>query len=348
MAKVEKRKDGLYRYWYKGKQFYDKSDEKAKKKRDDYKYECEHGIERQIPVTVFDLVSEWLPVAKANVSKNTYNQYASTMEKLIEVAGNKLVSAVSPADIKKIWVLYVGKSQSAISKASFLYKSFFQYAIDNGYAKNNPIISQSAKPHRGTKGSHRAIESWERRLIETVPHRCQPAALFMLYAGLRRGEVLALRKKAIYDGKIHVYESVKFIGNRPLVGSTKNESSVRVIPLFDRLIPITAGISDYVFPSASGGLCSESAFDRAWQSYLYTLSNAAGFPVKIRCHDLRHSFVTDCRNKNVDIHICMKWCGHASERMILQVYDHVSDSREESAINAMNSDTVIKQLIERR
>lgn len=343
MAKNKKREaDNLYRYWYKGKQFYGRTDAEARAKRDAYKYECEHGIEQQEPITVMDLAEQWLPVAKAGAAKQTYNQYATIMEKMTDLIGDKLVSAVSPADIKKVWASYVGKSQSYISKASFLYKAFFQHAIENGYARTNPVIAPSAKPHRGTKGTHRCLEPWEIRLIETVPHRCQTAAILMLKAGLRRGEVLALRKKNIHDKRIHVGSAVKFENNRPVVGSTKNETSERMIPLFDSIPPYLDAVTDYIFPSASGKICSESAFQRAWESYMLHLSKAAGREVTIRCHDLRHTFVTKCRDNGVDIHVCMSWCGHASERMILQIYDHVSDEREQAAVKQMS--TVKKQL----
>jgi len=348
MPKHAKRNDDLHRYWYHGKQFYGKTDAEAREKRDRYKYECEHGIEQQQPISVFNLADKWLPVAKASVEKNTYNQYATIMEKMTGVIGDKLVSAVTPADIKKVWVDYKGKSQSYISKATFLYKSFFQYAIENGYCRTNPMLFDSAKAHSGTKGTHRALEDWEIKLIETVPHRCQAAAIIMLKAGLRRGEVLALRKRDIHNGLIRVNSAVKFAGNRPVVGKTKNESSVRNVPLFDSIPPYIMDVQDYVMPSAKNTVCSESAFDRAWESYLLHLSKAAGREVSIRPHDLRHTFVTECRDNGVDIHVCMRWCGHASEKMILQIYDHVSEKREQSAVKAMNSasaKTVKKQLV---
>ena len=336
MAKLKQRPDGYYCAWYKGKQFLGKTEPEAKKKRDDYKYECEHGIEQVEPITVFSLCEKWLPVSKAGAAKTTYNQYATIMEKLIAVIGDKYVSAVSPADIKKVWVSYVGKSQSYINKASFLYKSFFQYAMENGYCRFNPVLSESSRPHKGTKGTHRCLTDNEISLIETVQHRVQPAAMFMLKAGLRRGEVLALQKSDIHDERIHITKAVRFVNNRPVIGQTKNESSERTVPLFAPLKPFIDDIENYVLPDADGELCSETAFQRAWESYLHALSVAAGKPISFRPHDFRHTFITKCRDKGIDIHICMEWCGHASERMILQIYDHTSEKREKSAIARMN------------
>lgn len=379
-AKKNQQSGGYYRFWYNGKQFYDKNRDIAKAKRDAYKYECEHGIERPDPVTVFDLADAWLPVSKASVDRRTYNQYATIMEKMTAVIGDKLVSAVSPADIKKVWVSYVGLSQSYISKAKFLYKSFFRYAIENKYCRTNPLETDSAKPHSGTRGTHRALTKREIELIETFPHRVQAAAMFMLKAGLRRGEVLALQKKNIHDGRIYVKESVKFIKNRPETGRTKNESSERSVPLFASLLPFVDGIKKYVLPDEKGNLCSETAFVRAWESYLSDLSahvngiqkrwyhrtkewkqnhpgeyehylklkekdpaeaeeyRLSGWQeISFRPHDLRHTFVTVCRDKGIDIKICIDWCGHSSEKMILEIYDHPSEQRENAALLLMDS-----------
>lgn len=383
MAKAKKRSDGYYCKWYKGKQFLGRTEAEAAAKRDEYKYECEHGIEKQKPITVYDLADQWLPVAKANVGKGTYNQYATVMDKLIEVTGNKLVSAVTPADIKKVWASYKGLSQSYISKAKFLYKSFFQHAIDNNYCRTNPMLAESSKPHRGTKGSHRALTEREISLIESVPHRVQTAAMIMLKAGLRRGEVLALQKKDIHDDRIWISKAISFVNNRPVEGGTKNESSERTVPLFGPLKPFLSSIDKYVLPDEHGKVCSETAFSRAWESYLSDLSAYANGESKrwfhrtnewkqahpkeyahylelkekdpaeaeeyrladweeisFRPHDLRHTFVTTCRDRGVDLRICIDWCGHSSEKMIIEIYDHPSAQREKNAMKLMDETAV--------
>ena len=371
--------NGLYRYWYKGKQFWGTTDPEAKQKRDDYKYECEHGIEKPDPISVVDLADKWLS-AKAGIEKRTYNQYVTIMEKMTDTIGDKLVSAVSPADIKKIWKLYDGLSQSYISKAKFLYKGLFQYAMDNKYCVSNPLLAESAKPHSGTRGTHRCLTKTEINLVETVPHRCQTAAMIMMKAGLRRSEILALKKSDIHDDRIWVTKAVKFANNRPVVGDTKNESSERSVPLFAVLKPFIDDVENYILPDKDGAICSETAFVRTWESYMTDLSThlngiqkrwyhrtkewkethqkeythylelkeqkketeaeeyrlCGWIDVSFRPHDLRHTFVTACRDRGVDIKVCMDWCGHASEKMILEIYDHPSETRENTAISLMD------------
>ncbi len=371
--------NGLYRYWYKGKQFWGQTDSEAKTKRDNYKYECEHGIEKQEPITVIDLADRWMET-KAGIDPRTYNQYATVMEKLTDTIGDKYVFAVSPADIKAVWKKFDGLSQSYISKGRFLFKGFFQYAMENKYCSSNPMLSESAKPHSGTKGTHRCLSKTEQMLVETVPHRCQVAAMIMMKAGLRRSEVLALRKQNIHDDRIYVNNAVKFIKNRPVIGETKNYTSKRSVPIFASLLPHTNNVTDYALPDEHGAVCSETAFVRAWESYMSDLSAALNgchkrwyhltkewkqnhpqeythylelklkdkqkaetyrlqgwVDVCFRPHDLRHTFVTECRDRGIDIHVCMDWCGHGSEKMILEIYDHPSESRETAAVKLMDA-----------
>lgn len=335
MAKLTKRKDGYFRAWYKGKQFLGKTVAEAEAKRDAYKYECEHGIEQMKPITLFDFISEWLPVAKANVTKHTYNHYVHIFEILTDICGEKQISAVRPTDIKKAWSQMTDKSQSYINKARYLYSSMFDAAIEEGYCRSNPMDTKIAKPHKGTKGTHRCLTDEEISLIETTPHRMQTTAMFMLKAGLRRGEVLALQKSDIHDDRIYINKAVQFANNQASVGRTKTNSSVRSVPLFAPLKPFIDGIGEYAYTTKDGRLATKKSFEQCWVSYMHCLSVKAGHPISFRCHDCRHTFITKARDKGIDLHIVMNWVGHSSEKMILQIYDHPSEDREANAVRAM-------------
>lgn len=339
MKHLTKRPDGRYCAWYKGKAFYGRTEREALAARDDFKYKCERDIDQIAPITVEEYAAQWLPVAKASVGTKCYNDYAVQLEKLCKVCGMKLMQSVTPDDIKKVWSDFVGLSDSTIHRANMLYKSMFESAIESGHCRKNPVKAESAKPHKGTKGSHRAITEEERKLIETVPHRFQTAAMIMLYAGLRRGEMVALTDKDIYDGYIHVTKAVKFAGNKPVITTPKTGSGYREVPVLAKLKPFLRDVDGYVLKSVKkDDMVTQVAFRRAWFSYLHDLSVVAGHPVKIQPHDLRHSFCTMLRDKGIDMKLAMQWMGHADEKMILQIYDHVSDKRIQSAIKALNTD----------
>lgn len=337
MPKLKKRSDGYFRAWYKGKQFLGKNAQEAEAKRDAYKYEIEHGIEQLKSISLFDYVEKWLPVAKANVTKHTYNHYVYIMEILTDEYGEKYIASITPTDIKKVWNKFQGKSQSYINKAKYLYTGMFYSAIEDGYCRINPCTSKASAPIKGTKGTHRCLTEEEIHLIETTPHRMQFAAMMMLKAGLRRGEVLAIDKDHIHDGRIYITNAVQFANNRPSVGKTKTDSSVRTVPLFAPLKPFVDGMGKYVYCTRKGEISTKKSFESCWNSYMNCLSAKAGHTIDFKPHDLRHTFITKARDLGIDLHIVMNWVGHSSEQMILQIYDHPSATREKNAIGIMDA-----------
>ncbi|MBR5110162.1 MAG: hypothetical protein IK099_08190 [Clostridia bacterium] len=50
-------------------------------------------------------------------------------------------------------------------------------------------------------------------------------------------------------------------------------------------------------------------------------------PFTVVPYDLRHSFCTMCRDNGVELNTCVRWMGHADAKMILKIYDEVSDDR---------------------
>ena len=47
-------------------------------------------------------------------------------------------------------------------------------------------------------------------------------------------------------------------------------------------------------------------------------------------YDLRHSFCVMLRNSGVEMNTARKWMGHSDAKMILKVYDAVSEDRSEN------------------
>ena len=280
--KPKQRADGRYCAVYRGKQFMSYDPDEALRLRDEYKYRCEHDIDEIRTIAVKDYAAEWLPLYKhGRVQLNTYNQYANLFEKLNSVIGNINMSSVTPDDVARVWKIFQGQSKSQLKKAGYLYRRLFDSAIESGYCRRNPFKSESVETPKGTEGSHRAIEDWERHLIETTPHRLQLGALVMLYAGLRRGELLALQFNHVHDDLFHVYQAVTFAGAKPETKGTKNDYSMRTVPVLAPLHPLFFDENNqplktfgYVVPSASGSVCTETAWRRAWDSYIHDLETA--------------------------------------------------------------------------
>lgn len=383
---LKQRKDGRYRCKLGNKYFYGSTPTEALRARAAYQRMLDAGMRAEAEgMTVAQYVNEWLPLYKANVTTRTYNDYASQLDKLVEALGGMLLKNVSVDDARALYLRYNGYSNSTIKRARMLYIGLFDAAMENGYCTRNPFRSRLAQPDKGTEGSHRAITDEERKLIHECQHSFRLPVFMMLYAGLRRGEALAIdidRDIDLHAGVIHVRESVRFEVNQPVVAQTKTEAGNRDVPVFEVLRKELVGKTGLLSPSKHGVLMSESAFSSAWNSYVLAVEcmlngvsqkrwfgrrkidqendperyayvarlEAAGCLKEadalrlenwkrftVRPHDLRHSFCTMLRDAGVDLKQAMEWMGHEDEKMILRIYDHVSENRTRASILKVES-----------
>ena len=357
------RKDKRFRRVYHGIQFYSSiSDEDAKAKRDEYIRNEQRGfLKRQ---TVSEYALPWLKRSypKGSVADSTYTGLAIHLQHLIDQIGNKQVSEIIPSDIKQIYAdQYAGLSNSYIRSAKQLYCSLFDSAQADGLIPFNPARDKSAKPIKGTKPKERILTKQERTWIETLctDHRAHPAVMCMLYAGLRPQECKALKidRDVDFENDIITVRSTAHLDGQKyeFTDEMKTEWSTRRIPLFPPLKRVLNGKEGYLITSAHGEPVTIQTWKTAWRSYLFNMETAINGISKrwygktnvqkkladegilpdwiefdIVPYTLRHAFCAFCRDNNVDINTCRRWMGHADAKMILKVYDSVSDDREEN------------------
>lgn len=363
---LKKRADGRYMVQYNYRQFYGKTQAEALRKRDEYKQALKDGMQTTCP-TVAVYASAWLPAHKGTVSTKCYNDYAKQLDALFSLIGTLPLNAVTPTDIKKVYTQrYDGYSGYTIKRAKMLFTAVFDSAIADGYIRTNPCRAKTAQPHKGPEGSHRSLTPEEDKLLLTVDHPFRPVVLAMRYAGLRRGEALALnitRDVNFTENTITVSRAIAYTSNQPILKKPKSDAGTRTIPLLDPLRSELLHVTGYLAKAQrSNGIMSERAFRSAWDSYIHAVEcHINGYSQKrwygktaadratleagkelppwqtfdIRPHDLRHSYCTMLRDAGIDMHICMEWMGHADEKMILKIYDHVTPIRRAHAIQQL-------------
>lgn len=342
--RLKRRKDGRYCAVYHGKQFMGNTDDEALQARDAYK-EAEKRGELSCAAPYFgEYASRWLSAYKAHLTTAPYNQHVRILNKWLDLIGDRRINEYSPTDVSAFYQNYAGMSLSTIHDVRDTIKGIFKAALADDIIKKDP--SANIAPPKGTKGTHRAITNEERLFIHKTEHRLRPAVMAMLYAGLRRGEAIALNidRDVNFQAKtITVREAVRFSrDDKPILCQPKTEAGVRVIPLLDILARELNGKHGLLCTSANGELMTQSAWKRAWDSYVYALgvtkngchrrhSKDAWVPVNIRAHDLRHSYCTMLYDFGIDVKTAMLWMGHADQSMTMQIYTHLTEQRRTEA-----------------
>lgn len=360
---LKQRADGRYICRCDDRYFLGKTQKEALAARDAYKVAKAAGLKAEARgVTVNTYAERWLPIAKANVSRNTYNEYARMLNVFIGHYDGAPMQTICSTDIAADFSQLQDKSKSYIRKYTQLVTAMFRSAQEDGIIIRSPVTKSIACPD-GSKGTHRALEPWEQDLVRASvgKHDFSVAAMLMLYAGLRRGEMLAFNIDRDVDferGVLYVREAIVFENNRPVLTDPKTEAGIRTIPLFAPLRAALEGKHGLALPAQDGGYMTKIGLRRKWDSYLLLLEETQNggrsrrwygktiedmqlfaqgreLPpwqeVHLRMHDFRHTFATMLWEADIDLKTAMKWMGHADQTMIIKIYAHLTDRKEEEA-----------------
>lgn len=161
--------------------------------------------------------------------------------------------------------------------------------------------------------------------------RISTAVMLALYAGLRVGEICALRAGDIdaLSGTLSIDRSVQRITlngkSQLLVDRPKSESSERVIPLHPELLRLLQELTENMPPDAyiMTGHADRPMDPRTCQYQFTTLLKRCGIRHR-GFHALRHTFATRCVETGADIKSVSTLLGHADIKTTLKLYTHPS------------------------
>lgn len=362
---LKKRADGRFACRYKDEWFYSyESSDDALQQRQDFKDAEKKG--KIATYFVKDYAYKWFDRSFPESAPTTKQGYKIHLEKLINKIGSVPISDVKPSDIKEVYSTdYKGLSNSYIKAGKQLYCALFDSAVSDGLLIYNPARDKTAKPHKGTTGGHRSITPQEREWIMNLctEHRAHPVAMAMLYSGIRPQEAKALDidKDVDFDaGTITVRQTAHIDPDNgqkyAFTDKGKTDKANRSIPLLPPLESALKGKHGRLITSAHGEPVTRTTWRVVWNSYVHSMETAIngmerrwygrtrehkkllaeGKPLPpwvsftVTPYDLRHSFCTMCRDMTppVELHTVIKWMGHTDAKMILSIYDAVTDDRD--------------------
>ncbi len=302
--------------------------------------------------TFGEWAKRWLRIKESEVSNGQYRACACALKHLEPVSLVE-IGRIRPADIQDILSTLAKKNPNTGKPAAAkTLKSIkdaasqvFRLAIESRVIDYDPVsavrIPKSTEPQK-----RRALTPEEQRWIINTPHRAQTAAMIMMFAGLRRGELIPLTWSDI-DLDAHtitIDKAVEVIQSRFVVKPTaKTETSLRVVD-------IPAKLAEYlrlqprdhllVCTNAQGKMHTQSSFERMWESYLCELNCKYGDTMqrsrnkfspekmpfvipRITPHWLRHTCATNMYLAGIDALAAKEQLGHANIQTTLEIYTHL-------------------------
>lgn len=337
------------------KVFYGDGEKDAKKKVNEYLHNLKSGlITNYENITLYELMNKWLFNIKLNELKpSSFQSYEGIFRNYIkdsELAGAKLYTLKSMQIQEYYNKLGKDKTYSQINKLNKLLKSFFIYAVNEGYMLKNPCSNVSIPNKEQSRAKKEdAFEYFNEKEIKQLKkafkgNKFENLILLALGTGLRQGELLALKWENVnLDEKyLEVKESIKKVyvfdsdGNkelRTMLQTPKTINSIRRVDLPSKTVEMLSNMDQsttFVFEDNNGQPFSVKTLFGNWKRVLTDNK----IPYK-KFHSLRHTYATMLLTKGVDLKTVQDLMGH-SDITITQIYLHVLPKTKSDAVNKLN------------
>lgn len=353
----EKRADGRYckqiviGYQSNGKRklktIYGKTIREVEKKEREFRAELEQGliISNSQDVLMEDWARMWLNTYKCNAEHNTYVMYENAVNKhIIPYFRNQKIKTIKSIQVQQLLNQLVAENHLRLAEIVCLtLKQLIKQARIDGYITND--IMEAIKPIKNKAEERRVLTDEEIRLIDTAELNPKQKNFLgiMLYAGLRRGEVLALTVDDIdLENKlINVNKNLYFKDNQSGIKSPKSKAGYRSVPIIDKLADelityLKTLNNDVLFPMLNGEYMTKSSYRKFWIGIIKALNQSSNTSIDFTPHICRHTYATSLYYSGIDIKTAQYLLGHASLKMTLEVYTHLDKKKMPDEIYKLN------------
>ena len=313
-TKITKHKSGLYtlRYTENGKQksLYGKTKSICLQKYALIKKASKRPKGRSISFLFW--YEEYIQVYKSHLKENTLrNLKAVFTNHILPKIATKPLRQITSLEIQKI----INDMQNITRQQTIAYielNACFQQAYKLGYISHNPCLACVIKKNKGRKGKA-LTEEQQAKLLEYLklyPAPVNTLVLLYINLGVRCSELLNIEQ-----------QDINYKTNEIHIKGTKTKTSNRVIQTRPEVLAL---IPDKARPF------EEWNKDKVAREFK-KITTALKFK-GITIHSLRHTFATNCIQSGVDMFVVQKWLGHASIKMTIDRYTHISnDFKKEQA-----------------
>lgn len=262
---------------------------------------------------------EYLRLYKRKLAEKTQESYTRLNALISPIIGTKELEAITPDDIQT--AIISAEETAGCRQAQLVYTllhAAFRRAVRSGHIRQSPVEAVDKPDHEGKQG--RAIEGADWQLLAPIIHESVAFSL-ACFAGLRRGEVLGLRRGDIdlEAGLIRIERQRVRVRGQLVTAPPKSSAGVRIVPISPELAPILTKAVRYLLPAAYLVPISPETLGRRWN----TAQKAAGIKAPYRFHDLRHTYATRLVLEGINLRVLQYVIGHADYQLTVSTYTHI-------------------------
>jgi integrase len=194
-----------------------------------------------------------------------------------------------------------------------------EFGRERGFVKENPVKGiKRVRRSRDLPRSNRPWSESERRFVlENIPSQLKVPVALAMFTGLRKGDILGLKKSAIRDSRIW-----------RRTNKTGQEVYLPLHPDLDRLIRESPQHDAITLAATSRGMpWTESGFNSTFIKAIAKLEQDKAVEPGLTFHGLRHTVGTLLIEAGFDIDTVRRWLGQKTLAMAIH-YSQTADTSE--------------------
>lgn len=274
---------------------------------------------------------QYLRLYKRKIAEKTKESYTRIQILIEPIIGEIELESITPDDIQAALVCVdetAGSRQAQIAYA--LLHAAFSRAVKSRHLKQNPVDAIDKPHHVSQEG--RALEGKDWEILAPIVSANVAYAL-MCFAGLRRGEVLALQKADVdfKAGLIHVCKQRIRTKGKIITKTPKSEAGTREVPIDPNLTAILKSATRYLTPNALIVPISPETLNHRWAKAQKEL----GIKKPYRLHDLRHTYATRLTLDGLSPRVLQYVIGHSSYTLTAKTYTHITATSAKNEISRL-------------
>jgi integrase len=294
---------------------------------------------------------------KQEVKESTYIQYIEIYNRYAAKSiGNKKVVEVSASDIQTF--INDIPAYSALKKTRQIFRDLFDLLYKQGYIKSNPMTlvvlpkrnKDDAPDEDDNDGNEILLHKDEIALLDYLSvdskskkqkNKYYYPVKFIIYSGLRKGEMLGLQWKHIDFKNDTIKVTQQWNYNSKKITSVKSKAGNRTIPLLKKAKEALLELSNLKIHSAEDYIFLNDCIGITQRLAHYT--KVLGF--QINPHLLRHTFASRCYAAGLDPIAIRDLMGHETVDTTLNVYTHTLTTEDKEVIDYMRSELIEKGIL---
>lgn len=364
---ISQRKDGLYqaRYsdrWGKRKTIYGKNLRELRKQLAEAIAGNEDFLSIKNEITLDRWSERWMEVYKEkSIRPNTKREYVHIYKKNISpYIGGRRINSLVKSDIQQVVdrASDDGYGYERQNKIKVILRDMLQRAVEDGLVINNPV--SGIKLRADKKVTARSLTLKEQAIFFDHCRNTFYDNLFnvAVNTGLRPGELFALQPADIdfENGFIDVNKTLvyqKYLedsGKRFHIEPPKTKQSYRKVPInsicrtyLERQMELKTVVAqkrpkqqnDYLFVTKFNTPLNSQIYSDAIKAVIRQINLTRPLDDQFEVfsgHTFRHTFATRCFENGVDAKVVQSYLGHASLKMTMDLYTHVTEERSRADI----------------